>query len=126
MQLADVPNVAPLESELKLSIPAGVEGVPDAASVTVAVHVAGCETTTPEPHSTETVVACSAASACEHATSEQPTARTATARSARPRPSRRGRHSPSCTTRPPRMTTIVNPGFTWLSRQSELYVLSQR
>lgn len=106
----------------KLTVPFGVDGVPSVSlSVTVAVHLAGCETTTPEPQCTDSVVTREpTASACEHATSEQPTARTATARSARPLPSRRGRHSPSRTTRPPRMTTIVNPGFTRLSRQSEL------
>jgi hypothetical protein len=121
---ADVGNVhsveglkVPSESELKLTVPVGVDGVAS-VSMTVAVHFVGCETTTAEPQSTDTVVACgSAANACEHITSAKPTARAGTARGTPRPPSRPGGHSPSCTTLPPSMTVIVNPRLRGRRRQ---------
>ena len=106
----------PPESESNLTIPVGVDGVASVSvSVTMAVHVAGCETTTSEPQLTETVVTCSAASACEDPNSIQHTATTPAARRARRHPSQRRRRSPSRKTHPPNMMAIVNPGLTRLS-----------
>jgi hypothetical protein len=109
----------PSESEPKLTVPVGVDGVPAAVSVTVAVHVAGCETTTPEPQLTETVVPRGpAARAGEHATDAQPTATAMTARRSRRQPPRHGRRSPSSTTestfRRPWHDDDSRPGLTLL------------
>jgi hypothetical protein len=88
VQVPDMLKLAPTASEPKLTVPVGGEGVPAAAvSMTVAVHVAGCETTTPEPQLTETFVAREpTASACEHVTSTQPTVTAETARRSLRRP----------------------------------------
>jgi hypothetical protein len=56
VQFPDGLKLAPAASEAKLTVPVGVEGVPAAVSVTVAVHVVGCGTMTPDPQLTETVV----------------------------------------------------------------------
>jgi hypothetical protein len=46
----------PFESDLKLTVPVGLDRVPLAVSVTVTVHVAACATTTGEPQLTAVLV----------------------------------------------------------------------
>jgi hypothetical protein len=46
----------PSESDLKLTVPVGLDRVPVAVSVTVAVHVVVCETPTGEPQLTTVLV----------------------------------------------------------------------
>jgi hypothetical protein len=63
----------PFRLDLKLTDPVGLDRVPLAVSLTVAVHVVGCETTTLGGlQLTAVVVSRAAAHACGHATSAQP------------------------------------------------------